>query len=121
MKDAKGHGSDAHNAGIEKLPTPTMTKEEFARLVADAKTQSAQTDKITEKVIADRAAKFVHPSGRALLVSPSLDPGGGLRATSFDEHGEPVGHREYPSHDSLGLRSEISMALGGGFKLTGGK
>lgn len=117
MKDALGHGSNAHNAGIEKLPTPAMTKDEFMRLVAEARESSARTDKIAAKVAADRIGKFEHASGRMMLVSPSFESKDGLRATSFDEHGEPLGHREYPAHDTLGLRSEISMALSGGYKL----
>lgn len=121
MKDALGHGSNAHNSGIDNLPKPKMSAEEFKALVTDAKVRSDQTDKVTAAIIAARTGKFEHPSGRVLFISPSLDPGGGLRATSFDEHGEPLGHREYPGHDNLGLRSEISTALSGGYKLKGGK
>lgn len=118
MKDAKGHGSNpgAHSAGIEKAVKPQMSATAFARLVADAKAQSKQTDDLTAQVIAARSAVFEHASGKKLFVSPSLEHDG-LRATSFDEKGEPLGHREYPGYDKLGLRSEISMALSGGYKL----
>lgn len=117
MKDAKGHGSNpgAHSSGIAAIK-PQMSAVEFAQLVAKSKAQSKQTDDITAQVTAARIGVFEHPSGKKLFVSPSLEHDG-LRATSFDEKGEPQGHREYPGYDSLGLRSEISMALSGGYKL----
>ena len=113
MKDALGHGSDGrglHAGGVEKL-----SAEQFQQLVAKSKVDSARADQITAEVRANGGASFEHSSGKRMVVSPSIENKAGLRATSFDEHGEPLGHREYPAHDTLGLRSEVSMALSGGF------
>lgn len=117
MKDALGHGSNAHNAGIAKAVQPAMTKVAFAKLVADAAAQVKQVEATTSKVIAERVGEFVHPSGKMVLVSPSFENETGLRATTFGADGEAYGHREYPAYDRQGLQSEISMALAGGFKL----
>ncbi len=115
MKDALGHGSNAHGSGIAALP-PKMSADEFKQLVAKSRADSERTDKITQWVTEHRVGEFNHPSGRMMLISPSFEHSG-LRATSFDEKGEALGHREYPAHDNLGLRSEVSMALSGGYKL----
>lgn len=116
MKDAKGHGSDAgaHASGVEKVGK--MSKAEFTQLVAKSKADSARTDQVTAEVRTNGGASFDHPSGKRLVVTPSLDNKDGLRATSLDEDGEPLGHREYPAYDVQGLRSEVSMAISGGYK-----
>ena len=119
MKDALGHGSSAHGAGIEAAVPSKMSAERFQQFVAQSKANSARADQITDEVRSNGSASFEHPSGRLMVVSPSFEGSGGLRATSFDKDGEAWGHREYPAHDVQGLRSEISMALGGGFKYRG--
>jgi hypothetical protein len=121
MKDALGHGSDAgaHSAGIKALP-PKMSAEAFQALVAKSKEDSERADRITAEVRTNRGGTFEHGSGKMMLVSPSFE-GDGLRATSFDKDGEAQGHREYPSYDQQGLRSEVSMALSGGFQYKGDK
>lgn len=117
MKDALGHGSNAHTSGIAKAVKPAMSKAEFMKLVAAAKAQVKIVEDTTNKVIAERVGEFVRPTGEMVLVSPSFESDTGLRATTFNAAGEALGHREYPAYDRQGLQSEISMALAGGFKL----
>ena len=120
MKDAKGHGSNprgTHASAIDAAVPPKMTRAEFQALVRKSRDDSAMVDRITDKVIAAGTGEFNHPSGKMMLVSGSFADKTGLRATSFGADGEALGHREYPSYDKQGLRSEISMALSGGFKL----
>jgi hypothetical protein len=126
--EKSGGGNPNHDrigrfaTGPSKVPeTGPLSDEDWQNLLAESKAQSKLADDITAEVIAspNQHAVFVSSKdpSRKVLISRSLDPDYDLRVTNFDARGAS-GHREYKASDVAGLRSEVSIALGGGYQLT---
>jgi hypothetical protein len=90
-------------------------KEDLHALMARIRQQNDSAEMMLRDALSNsNRIVFVHPDGRKILVSRSLDPAYQWRVTHFDATGEPSGHIEYGEF-ARNMSNDIATALKKGF------